>query len=225
MTRIFEALKKAQRAGAMPFPPVEAAPQRPAMVTRATAAASGASSAPGAAVATLEPALMPRIETMLTPALPPEVMSQMTALRIGLESALEERKTRVVMFLGAMGGEGVTTIATQFAAALAAESRGPSLLLDTRAQRPGGALRPFAASRGTPATRGRADDATRGPVPVGVARLGDDLVRAGSRARRRCARRWRRWPTSSNGSWSTDRRCSPHPSQSTSPRWSTAWCW
>jgi len=129
MTRIFEALKKSQ-SGAFPFPPADPGPLRPATVTRPASPAAAAARA-----VTLEPAITLRTEPRPALALPPEVLRQMTALRVGLEAALEGRTTRVVMFVGPMGGEGVTTIATQFASALVAESRGPSLLLDARAGR------------------------------------------------------------------------------------------
>jgi Mrp family chromosome partitioning ATPase len=180
MSRIFEALKKA---GSLPFPPVESAPLRPPPMTRPAPATAAA----GRATA-LEPAITLRIETRPALLLLPEVMRQMTALRVGLESALEDRKCRVVMFLGPMGGEGVTTIATQFASALAAEGRGPSLLLDVRAPRPPSAgpapARPAAAparSAPLPPARG-ADGAPSGRAPLSVAALGGDPKSAGSRA-------------------------------------------
>jgi len=187
MSRIFEALKKA---GSLPFPPVESAPLRPPPVTRpapATAAAQRATAR--------EPAAPLRIETQPGLLLPPEVLRQMTALRVGLEAALEGRKSRVVMFLGPMGGEGVTTIATQFASALVAESRGPSLLLDARAPRPPragsaparpGPGRPAVApSRSTPLPPARGADGApsgRAPSSLSVAALGGDPRSAGSRA-------------------------------------------
>ena len=180
MSRIFEALKKSQ-AGALPFPPAESAPLRPPSVTRpapATAAAARATA--------LEPAVTLRIETRPALLLPPEVMRQMTALRVGLEAALEGRKSRVVMFLGPMGGEGVTTIATQFASALAAEGRGPSLLLDARAPRPPRAgpapARPAARILLPPARGAEGAPSGRAPSPLSVAALGSDPRSAGSRA-------------------------------------------
>jgi protein-tyrosine kinase len=189
MSRIFEALKKSQ-AGALPFPPAETAPLRPPSVTRPAPATAAT-----ARTTVLESAVPLRIEARPALPLPPEVMRQMTALRVGLEAALEGRKSRVVMFLGSMGGEGVTTIATQFASALAAEGRGPSLLLDARAPRPplaGSALaRPAQApapgpgpSRSTPLppARGAEGASGRAPTSLSVASLGGDPRSAGSRA-------------------------------------------
>ena len=191
MTRIFEALKKAQaRAGGLPFPPPESAPLRPAVVTRPAVPAPSA-----APVATLEPAFLPRIDSVPALAMPPEVLRQMAALRVGIESALEGQKTRVVMFLGAMGGEGVSTVAAQFASALAAESRGASLLLHARAPRraPSGTRAPAVTSaaraqaprvaRAVESPRGpEGPPAGRGPAPLSVAVLGDDPGRASHRA-------------------------------------------
>ena len=189
MTRIFEALKKAQaRAGALPFPPVESAPLRPAPVTRP--APPGATAA---AVATLEPALVPRIEPMPALILSGEVLRQMTALRVGLEAALEGQKTRVVMFLGAMGGEGVSTVAAQFASALSTEARGTSLLLHARPPRGATGRRTQAAP---PLSRPQAPAAARAreslpraaeapapgrPAPLSVAVLGGEGARGAHR--------------------------------------------
>ena len=194
MTRIFEALRKAQgRAGALPFPPVEPAPLWPPVSTRPPAAVPAP--APAAApVATLEPAFVPRIDTVPFAPLPAEVMRQMTSLRIGLESALEGRKSRIVMFVGAMGSEGVTTVAAQFAAALATESLNV-LLLNARVPlaRAVAGIRP-APARAAAAAPARGPAASRSvapPVrgaeaparaPLATAALGEDLRRAGGRA-------------------------------------------
>lgn len=195
MTRIFEALKKAQaRAGAFPFPPPEPAPLRPAAATRPAPAATATAAA--APVATLEPALATRIEAVPFAPPPSEVLGQMAALRVGVEAALEGQNTRIVMFVGAMGSEGVTTIATQFASALAIESRSV-LLLDARAPRVARAAngaarpapaRPAAAARtaGPAVARATAPPsrAAEAPAraPLATAALGEDLRRAGSRA-------------------------------------------
>ena len=199
MTRIFEALKKAQgRPGALPFPPVESTPLRPPIPTRppATAPPPAAAPSPGmaaATVATLEPAFVPRVDTVPFAPLSAEVMRQMMALRVGLEAALEGQKSRIVMFVGAMGNEGVTTVAAQFAAALATESRS-ALLLNARVPLAGAAngshpspSRTAAAppARGPAVPRGAAPPA-RAEAPsrtsLATAALGEDLRRAGSRA-------------------------------------------
>ncbi len=176
MTRIFEALKKSQgRAGALPFPPSEAPPLRPAVVQRPTAP--------------VEPGITPRIDIMPTSPLPDEVVREMTALRIGLESAIESQKVRVVMFLGSMNGEGVTTVATQFASVIAADGRGRVLLLDAQATSPAGEKRPAPTVRPKGATpgagRGSEPGGTpgaRGGLPLSVALLNDEIRRAGGRA-------------------------------------------
>lgn len=176
MTRIFEALKKSQgRAGALRFPPVEAGSPRPTVVPRSTAP--------------VEPGNAPRIDIVVTAPLPDEVVREMTALRIGLESALEAHQTRVVMFLGSMRGEGVTTVATEFASVLAADGRGRALLLDAQVPRPAGKTRsgPTGSRSGTAASRARSLEAggspgARGGLPLSVAALNDEIRRAGVRA-------------------------------------------
>ncbi len=176
MTRIFEALKKSQgRAGALPFPPSEPPPPRPAAVSR-----------PAAPV---EPGIAPRIDIVPTVPLPDDVVREMTALRIGLESALESRKVRVVMFMGSTNGEGVTTVATQFASVIAADGRGRVLLLDAQATAPAGAHRqvPARALQGKAKPAGHGADpggtpGARGGLPLSVALLNDEIRRAGGRA-------------------------------------------
>lgn len=161
MTRIFEALRKS-RAGALPFPPVESGPLRPAVVPRP--------SQPAATVAAVEPAVVPRIDAVAPIALSDEVMRQMTAMRVGLEAALEGKTSRTVMFLGSMGGEGVTTVARQFAAVLASEGRRPCVILDAHAA-------PAAAPAGlrrAAVPLDRAAAAERLPGWIGVATLGSD---------------------------------------------------
>jgi protein-tyrosine kinase len=173
MTRIFEALKKSQgRPAALPFPPAEVATPRSPVVPRATAS--------------IDPGIVPLIDVVPTAPLPDDVVREMTALRIGLESALEARPGRVVMFMGSMSGEGVTTVATQFASVVAADGRGRALLLDAQA-RPAGGTRPGpAGSRAGRAPRGAHEaggtPAGRGGLPLSVAALNDEIRRAGGRA-------------------------------------------
>jgi protein-tyrosine kinase len=194
MTRIFEALRKAQgRPGALPSPPAEPAPLRPPLGTRPPAPAP-APAAAAAPVATLEPAFVPRIENVPFAPLPIEVMRQMTALRVSIEAALEAPKGRIVMFVGAMGNEGVTTVAAQFAAALATESLSV-MLLNARVPlaRAAAGSRPEPArvaapptARGPAASRGVPPPArgveASGRAPLATAALGEDLRRAGGRA-------------------------------------------
>jgi protein-tyrosine kinase len=176
MTRIFEALKKSQgRAGALPFPAAEASPPRPTVVPRAAAP--------------VESGIAPLIDIVPTAPLPDEVVREMIALRIGLESALEAHKTRVVMFLGSVNGEGVTTVATQFASVLASDGRGRALLLDAQSPRAAREARPRAAgSRAARAGSGArgpetaGTPAARGGMPLSVAALNEEIRRAGGRA-------------------------------------------
>jgi len=174
MTRIFDALKKSQRAAALPFPSAEAVSPRPMVVPRPTAP--------------VETGIAPHIDIVSTGPLPDEVVREMTALRVGLESALEAHTTRVVMFLGSMSGEGVTTVATHFASVIAADGRGRTLLLDARTpfagklrSGPAGA-RPDRAPHGGRAREAGGTPASRGGLPLSVATLNDEIRRAGGRA-------------------------------------------
>jgi Mrp family chromosome partitioning ATPase len=164
MTRIFEALRKSGRAGTFPFPPVEPAPLRPAVVSRPAT--------PAAAAPVVEPGTVPHVGAAPAAVLTGEVMRQMTALRVGLEAALEGRTSRVVMFVGTMGGEGVTSVATQFAASLADDGRPPCVLLDAHASRPGARSRRAA----LPSARGAAPERPAGSIRV--AALGEGGGRA-----------------------------------------------
>jgi Mrp family chromosome partitioning ATPase len=160
MTRIFEALKKAQaRSAALPFPPAETAPVRPLGMTRAPAVETGP---------------LPRLETLAAAPLSEEVVRELTALRISLEAALEGRKTRVVMFLGSVSGEGASTVAYQFATLLATDGRGRALLLDVNPHTPGnGTARPGAGAV-RPATASGTQPGARVANPLAVAVLADD---------------------------------------------------
>jgi Mrp family chromosome partitioning ATPase len=127
--------------------------------------AAPAAAAPAVA-APVEPGALPRIDVAPAAPLPDDLRRQMTALRVGLEAALEGRTSRVVMFLGSMGGEGVTTVAAQFAASLAEDDRHPCVLLNAHAARP--AARP---TRATPLPRGGPSE--RAPGTIRVVALGD----------------------------------------------------
>ena len=136
MTRIFEALKKSQPApAAVPFPPSAGGPFQP-VPGRASAAA-----------ARHEPSAAPVFEEVTAAPLPREIARELTSLRVGLEAALEERPTRVVLFMSSVSREGTTTVASQFASLLAADSRLRVLALDLNARRPALASR-FGATHG-----------------------------------------------------------------------------
>ena len=65
-----------------------------------------------------------------------DVLREMSALRVTIESSLAGRSPRVVMFLGPQGGEGTSTIALQFAQVLARDVMLRPLLVDCHARRP-----------------------------------------------------------------------------------------
>ncbi len=115
MTRIFDALKKAE--AAREGVPAFADPGRAA----------------GPRAVTDERAILPLLGTL---DLGGELLREMATLRVGLETALGDRVPRVVMFLGAQGGEGVSTVALQFAQFLAGEGASRPLLVDCNARRP-----------------------------------------------------------------------------------------
>lgn len=127
MTRIFEALKKSGVPRA-PAPP--ASPVAPSLHAH-TGAASAAVSMPVAARLGIAPRAVEAI-----PELPEDVVREMTALRMTLESALVGRSPRTVMLVSAQRGEGTSTVAAQFASVLARDGRQRVLLMDLNARRP-----------------------------------------------------------------------------------------
>lgn len=184
MTRIFEALRKTQgRAPALPFPAVDPAAPRPAVVPK-PAAPTAAVAAP--ALPAEAPGPFPRIESVPSLPLDDDVVREMTALRIGLESALEGETTRVVLFMSAVSGEGVSTVATEFASLLASDTRGRSLLLDLHARRAVTVPRPARARPRRAGRRGPRPPAVeptgtaRGGHPLGLAVMGDTMQSQGA---------------------------------------------
>jgi len=131
MTRIFDALKKAQTPLTSPINPV------PSPVTPPLPVATPGV-APVAPVARAAPPLtaLPRIDVVRVPTLDTEDARELSTLRVGLESAFSGRATRVVMFASSQGGEGTSTVARRFAALLAAETGRRVLLADMHATRP-----------------------------------------------------------------------------------------
>jgi len=121
MTRIFEALKKAQASrppGGLAAAPAAALPDR----SRDWGPSVGED-----AVGALP--LLGGVE------LSEETLRETTALRVGLESALPDRVPRSIMFASAQAGEGTSTVALQFAQSLAhGDSR--VLFVDAHARRP-----------------------------------------------------------------------------------------
>jgi Mrp family chromosome partitioning ATPase len=151
MTRIFEALKKTQPApAAVPFPPPPPAkagpgPSAPAQLQTVLGRAA-------AAVARSEPEPTAVPETVVATRLPADVVRELAGLRVNLEAALDERTTRVVLFMSSVGHEGTTTVASQFASLLANDPRLRVLVLDLNPRRPA-----LASRFGRDAARGRGE--------------------------------------------------------------------
>ncbi len=126
MTRLFDALRKAQSgpsrpsAPPLPVPP----PAAPAPLPREGARRAGQEA---------RAAIVPFVAAVELPA---DVLREMTGLRVSLEVSLTERIPRVVMFLASQGGEGTSTVAAQFAQNLATDSRLRILLADVHVKHP-----------------------------------------------------------------------------------------
>lgn len=131
MTRIFDALKKA-----------EASRQAPPL---APAAVNPPPAAPPAHVPSL-PGLRPPVLSheswrIALPLLggapmPDDVAREMMSLRVTLEITLRDRTPRILLFTSPQGGEGTSTIALQFAQILARDSGLRPLLVDANVRRP-----------------------------------------------------------------------------------------
>jgi Mrp family chromosome partitioning ATPase len=123
MTRIFDALKKADASREAPAPHAPL-PLYPVETPAAVPAARAAGAAPGALP------LLGAVE------LGEDALREMAAVRMNLEAALRDRSPRVVMFLGSQGGEGTSTVALQFAQAMVRDHTVRTLLVDCHARRP-----------------------------------------------------------------------------------------
>ncbi len=178
MTRIFDALKKAEASGPAAVPAIpksQSAPLPPSALR--------GPSAPGSfRAARAERATV--LRAIVAAALPEEIQREMSSLRVSLESALDERGPRVVAFFSTQGGEGTSTVAAQFVIGLASDPRARVLFMDVQAHRPaiGAAAGPlaglFLVPDGTDA-RGRTLDLM--PVPD-VARAAGLFAAADARA-------------------------------------------
>lgn len=128
MSRIFDALKKAESSRAHAVPQVS--PIAPsAHAGGSSAAASRPQARPGEARALVLPLLgsLPLAD---------DVLREMSTLRVSLESALGDRLPRVIAFLGPQGREGASTVALQFAQTLARDPEVRPLLVDGNVRRP-----------------------------------------------------------------------------------------
>jgi hypothetical protein len=136
MTRIFDAMRKAQAqrgtAAIFPPPPPVVVPHPPGPVAVPVAVVRPVPAPPSA----LSRGPLPDVEVVSGSELPEAVTREMNTLRIGIESALEDRIQRVIVFMGSQGGEGTTTVAAQFALLLAADPRVRVMLLDAHVARP-----------------------------------------------------------------------------------------
>jgi Mrp family chromosome partitioning ATPase len=134
VTRIFDALKKAQVRPRPAVPAVPAAmpsPPRPLPAPFTRPAQPGVTEMPAVA------RYVPRQESLadIGP-LGDDVARQMTSLRVGIESALGANLPRTILILSSRAGEGATSVACQLAVSLAREGRQRTLLIDFHAQRP-----------------------------------------------------------------------------------------
>lgn len=127
MTRIFDALKKAESSR-------PAAPHTPTAVNPLPAAAPHAPSLrpPGRAGEGWAVAL-PLLGGL---SMPEEAVREMMSLRVALDVTLRDRTPRIVMFTSPQGGEGTSSIALQFAQILARDSGLRPLLVDAHVRRP-----------------------------------------------------------------------------------------
>lgn len=128
MTRIFDALKKAEASR-------QASPHAPAAVN------------PLPAPPTQHPqGLRPPVRAheswriglplLGTSSMSEEVAREMMSLRVTLDVTLRDRTPRIIMFTSPQGGEGTSSIALQFAQTLARDSGLRPLLIDTHVRRP-----------------------------------------------------------------------------------------
>lgn len=129
MTRIFDALKKAEAArpampAPLPSPPHSTAPPSGPYAAPTRPTTSGGE--PRAVALPLQGALP----------MEDEVLREMATLRVSLESAIPDRSPRIVMFVSPQGREGTSTVALQFAQALARDPHCRPLLVDASVRRP-----------------------------------------------------------------------------------------
>lgn len=129
MTRIFDALRKAE--AARPVGPPQQASVTPISQSHTAAGARSMPAQPGRGPE--ERVALPLIGSV---EMTPDTVREMTSLRVSIESSLGERTPRVVMFVSPQGGEGTSTVALQFAQVLARDSAVRPLLIDAHVRRP-----------------------------------------------------------------------------------------
>ena len=126
MTRIFDALRKAQVGPrSEPQPPLPM-PIHPPVAPVAQAA-----------VPLRGPAMRPALQPFVPPGpLDDVAQREMATLRVNLMSALGARQRQTLVFLSPQGGEGATTVTMQFAQSLARDPRLRVLIVDAHLARP-----------------------------------------------------------------------------------------
>lgn len=128
MTRIFDALKKAESARPHAVDPAQVAPRSAAL--HATSAVRAVLAAPH-----LDSFRAP-LPLSGAPALSDESIREMTGLRVALEGLLSDAPARCVMFVSPQGREGTSSVALQFGAAVARDPQQRVLLVDVHVRRP-----------------------------------------------------------------------------------------
>lgn len=128
MTRIFDALKKAEASRQAP-------PLAPANVSPLPG--SPAAQVPGLrATVRAHEAVRVALPLLGAAAMPEDVVREMMSLRVTLDVTLRDRTPRIVLFTSPQGGEGTSSIVLQFAQILARDSGLRPLLVDAHVRRP-----------------------------------------------------------------------------------------
>jgi Mrp family chromosome partitioning ATPase len=131
VSRIFQALKKAEAMAPAVRESEPAPPRAPGVAPVAVPPLSAPMVRPLGSSA-----LEASIPAAVRAALPDQVLREMTSLRVNIESMFPDRKPITVAVTGPQGREGASTVAAQFAIALAGDPQLRTLLVDASAQRP-----------------------------------------------------------------------------------------
>lgn len=138
MSKMFDALRRAESERRRRNDHTEPAPQRVEAVS-----GRGEAATPAHRVEPLEfaPAFMPSPHTNGTDPFPGDMLRELGILRNAIESQLGQKRKRVIVFTSALHEEGVTTIASNYARLLALHGGERVLLLELNARRPALAAR------------------------------------------------------------------------------------
>lgn len=129
MTRIFDALQKAESSRARAAAPAPVTPLPPPVHPGGAARAAAVPRAIGDGYR----AALPLAGSFR---FPDDVTREMTALRLTLEAMLTDMNSRVIMFVAPQGGEGTSSVALQFAGVIARDPSTRVLLVDAHVRRP-----------------------------------------------------------------------------------------